>query len=218
MEKTSANGSMTDVAYDTIQNQIVTGALKSHELLSESEIARELNCGRTPVREALQRLKFEGFVEILPRRGILVTAVDVSKQLELLETRRPLENLVVTLACKRASDAQREEMRSLADRLESAIAEADRSRYLAINKAIHLLEAEAANNRFLQSQINVIHNLSRRFWFSFISDTHSFSKAAVCHADTLRAIADGDQEMAARHNSGLMDLLEAVTRQAIDQR
>lgn len=208
--------SLTQIAYDAIQHKIVTGELKSHNLLSESELSRELNCGRTPVREALHRLQFEGFVEVLPRRGILVTSMDVSSQLELLEARRPLETLAVKLAAMRATREQRDQMRVLADELEQAIADEDRANYLEINRAIHKLEAKATGNRFLQSQIEVIHNLSRRFWYSFISDPASFSRAAIFHAETLRAIADNDQDRAVEQTEKLMSLLEKVTRQALD--
>lgn len=215
MAKEQMETSLTETAHDQIQNMIVTGALTPRQLLSESELARELGCGRTPVREALQRLEFEGFVEILPRRGILVTAVDVNLQLELLETRRPLENLMVTLAARRATDSQREKMRDLAEKLEIAVAENDRQNYLAINKSIHKLQASATHNRFLQSQLNFIHNLSRRFWYSFITDTQSFSKAATFHSATLRAIADREGEIAVQHNNALIGLLDSVTRDAI---
>ncbi|WP_197918689.1 GntR family transcriptional regulator [Thiosulfatihalobacter marinus] len=214
-KKISTDRSLTDIAYDAIQRMIVTGALGPHQLISESELGRELDCGRTPIREALQRLKFEGFVEVLPRRGILVTAADVNGQLELLEMRRPLERLVVKLAAKRAKPDQRQAMRHLADELEQAIQKNDIDRYLDINKLIHQIQAEATGNRFLKSQITIVHNQSRRFWYSSISDTESFSIAAKHHAETLRAIADGDEEDAILHNQDLLDCLEKVTRDAI---
>ncbi len=206
---------MTDAAYDIIQRMIVTGEIRPHQLISESELGRSLNCGRTPIREALQRLKFEGFVEVLPRRGILVTAADVTGQLELLEMRRPLEKLVVTLAAKRAKPAQRQEMLRLADQLEQAIAQTDISRYLDINKLIHEIQAEATGNRFLTSQITVVHNLSRRFWYAFITDNTRFEDAAAHHAATLRCIAAGEGEAATVHSQALLDLLEKATRDAI---
>lgn len=210
--------SLTDIAYDAIQNMIVTGELAAHQLISESELGRELNCGRTPIREALQRLKFEGFVNVMPRRGILVTAADVTGQLDLLEMRRPLEELVVRLASRRATSDQREIMLKLADELEKAVSESDIGRYLEINKDIHLIQSESVKNRFLKNQIFVVHNLSRRFWYSFISSTDSFSTAAVHHAETLRAIADKDEDRAVKHNQSLLNLLESVTRSAIDNR
>ncbi|MBM1633990.1 GntR family transcriptional regulator [Sulfitobacter mediterraneus] len=207
--------SLTDIAYDAIQKMIVTGRLGTHQLISESELGRELGCGRTPVREALQRLKFEGFVEVLPRRGILVTAADVTGQLELLEMRRPLEKLVVSLAAKRAKPKQKQAMLHLADELERAIKENDIEHYLDINKMIHEIQAEATGNRFLKNQITVVHNLSRRFWYASISDTDSFSIAAKHHAATLRAIAAGDETGAMESNCALLDCLEKATKDSI---
>lgn len=210
--------SSSDEAYAKIQSLIVVGDLPAYALISESDLTRRTGCGRTPVREALQRLKFEGFVEVLPRRGILVTPIDINRQLELLEARRPLEELMVSLAAVRATDDQRAQMRELADKLEAAINHKDRQAYLAINRAIHTLEAESAHNRYLERQIEVIHSLSRRFWYSFIADTESFSKAAKHHAATLRAIAEGDPNAAKAACFDLLDLLETISRRAIEDR
>lgn len=216
--KEDAPVSSAERAYSEIQRMIVTGELTAYELLSENDLTRRTNCGRTPVREALQRLKFEGFVAILPRRGIMVTPVDITRQLELLETRRPLEELMVTLAALRASDVQRTEMRRLADELERSIAARDRDNYLTINQAIHRIEAEASQNRYLARQIDMLHGLSRRFWYSSIADTDSFARAAVHHAGTLRAIAAGDAAQARAQCQLLLDLLEDVSRKAIQDR
>lgn len=210
--------SSSEEAYAKIQSLIVVGELPAYSLISESDLTRRTGCGRTPVREALQRLKFEGFVDVLPRRGILVTPVDINHQLELLETRRPLEELMVSLAAERATDDQRAQMRQLADKLEAAISHKDRQTYLTINRAIHALEAEAAHNRYLLRQIETIHSLSRRFWYSFIADTDSFSRAAEHHAATLRAIADGDPNAAKAACHALLNLLETVSRRAIEGR
>lgn len=215
---TGARVSSADLAYAEIQRMIVTGDLPAYELLSESDLALRIGCGRTPVREALQRLRFEGFVSILPRRGIMVTPVDITRQLELLETRRPIEELMVSLAALRATDDQRTQMRRLADDLEKAIAARDRDQYLIINQAIHEIEAEATQNRYLVRQIDILHSLSRRFWYSFINDTDSFARAAVHHAATLRSIAAGEAENAREHCNLLLDLLEAVSQKAIQDR
>lgn len=218
MTKKAQDQSSADEAYDEIQRLIVIGALPAYELLSEGDLVRRTDCGRTPVREALQRLKFEGFVEVLPRRGVMVTPVDITRQLELLETRRPCEILMVTLAARRASDAQRERMRTLADDLEAAVAATDRDRYLELNKETHVLEAQATHNRYLIRQMTLLHSLSRQFWYSFISDTKSFSQAAELHGRILRAVADGDPAAAKTECLALLDLLEQVSRKAIEDR
>jgi DNA-binding GntR family transcriptional regulator len=218
MAKGELERSSADEAYDEIQRLIVIGALSAYELLSEGDLVRRTGCGRTPVREALQRLKFEGFVDVLPRRGIMVTPVDITRQLELLETRRPCEVLMVSLAAHRATDAQRERMRELADELEAAVSGTDRDKYLELNKETHVLEAQATHNQFLIRQMTLLHSLSRRFWYSFIADTKSFSQAAKLHGRTLRAVADGEPVEAQAECLALLDLLEQVSRSALEDR
>lgn len=209
---------LSEMAYERIENMIVTGALRPNSMISENELSKELGCGRAPVREALQRLRSIGFVEVLPRRGVLVTPVDVRTQLELLEVRRPLEELMVRSAARRASADERVQMKLLADQLDEAVRTEDRRRYFDINRRTHLIEAEAAKNVVLKNSIAVIHSLSRRFWYALITDTKSFSEAAVWHMQVLRAIADGDAEQAALGARKLIDFLEAVTRATIEDR
>lgn len=216
--RSDAPTSSAEQAYAEIQRLIITGQIPAYELLSENDLTRRTGCGRTPVREALQRLKFEDFVTILPRRGIMVTPVDITRQLELLEARRPLEEMMVSLAALRATEDQRETMRRLADELEQAIAAKDRDRYLEINRAIHRIEAEATQNRYIVRQMELLHGLSRRFWYSFINDTGSFSSAAVHHARTLRAIASGEPDVARAECRALLDLLETISQKAINDR
>jgi DNA-binding GntR family transcriptional regulator len=208
---------ISETAYLAIQHLIVTGRLRPGSMISENELREELSCGRTPIREALQRLKIEGFVEIHPRRGVLVTTIDIRQQLELLELRRSLEELMVRLAARRATAEQREQMRQLANELEAAVLRDDREKYLGINRATHQIEAEAARNAMLIKTIGQVHTMSRRFWYSFITASDSFADAAGLHCNVLRAIAAGDGDAAAANAQLLMDYLERVTRDAIER-
>ncbi|MDP2779290.1 GntR family transcriptional regulator, partial [Devosia sp.] len=150
---------ISEVAYSAIQNLIVTGRLRPGSMISENDLREELNCGRTPIREALQRLKLEGFVEIHPRRGALVTTIDIRQQLELLEVRRPLENLMVRLAARRATPDEGQSMRQLADEMDAAVQRDDRDKYLGINRAIHEIEAQATKNVMLIKMIRQVHTM-----------------------------------------------------------
>lgn len=217
-EARDARPSRMGEAYEAIERMIVTGELRPEAMISEGELMRALDLGRTPVRDALQRLHHEGLVEIRPRRGVVVAPADMVRQLELLEMRRPLEALMVGLAARRATAEQRERMRALALDIEAAVAADDRARYLDINRAIHEIEARASGNRFLERQMGLVHKQSRRFWYSFITDTVSFSEAAAHHARTLRGIAEGGVEDAQRGCEALLDLLEDVTQSALRDR
>ena len=201
-----------------IEEMIVTRQLRPATMISENQLSEQLGCGRTPIREALQRLKFEGYVEIHPRRGVLVAPIDVVKQLELLEVRRPLETLVVRLAAVRAVERERSEMLLLGEEIRAAAAQAEAVRYLHATRAIHQAEARAARNSVLASSLGVIHGLSRRFWYAYLDETGGFPENSEIHARTLAAIVAGDAEAAAASADRLVDHLEQLTRRALERR
>ncbi|MGD9511666.1 MAG: GntR family transcriptional regulator [Geminicoccaceae bacterium] len=209
--------SLSETAYRAIEELIVTQQLRPGSMISENGLREQLGCGRTPIREALQRLRFEGYVEIHPRRGVLVVPVDVLRQLELLEVRRPLERLVVRLAAERALPAEREEMRTLAAEIVAAAVAGDADRYLKATRTIHDTEARAAHNSALAVTIAGIHGQSRRFWYAQIEASGAFPEGSRIHAATLAAIADGNADAAAENADRLADHLERLTRGAFDR-
>ena len=90
----SKTESLTDRAYRELEEMIVTLQLEPNAVLSETALSQDLGIGRTPIREALQRLAREGLVMILPRKGILVSEINPRKQLLLLAVRREIERLL----------------------------------------------------------------------------------------------------------------------------
>src|SRR5262245_3708720 len=94
----AADASLTDRAYSRLEELIVTLQLAPGEVVSEAALADRLGIGRTPIREALHRLARERLVTILPRRGIIVSEINIGAQLRLLEVRREIERLVARSA------------------------------------------------------------------------------------------------------------------------
>ncbi|HEY1611618.1 MAG TPA: GntR family transcriptional regulator [Paraburkholderia sp.] len=205
-----------DYAYRRLEEMIVTRQLPPGSMVSETQLAQELEVGRTPVREALARLKHMGFVETHPRRGTLVSSVDVRLQLELLEVRRPLEELVVASACARATAAERETMEQLAVEIIDAAAAADVHRYFSANRNIHEIEVTAAHNSMLATTMQIIHAQSRRFWYVHVQQAGAFEEGAALHAAVMRAVAAGETKAAVVASKKLMQFLDRLTRSAID--
>jgi DNA-binding GntR family transcriptional regulator len=205
-----------DYAYRRLEEMIVTRQLPPGSMVSETQLAQELDIGRTPVREALARLKHMGFVETHPRRGTLVSSVDVRLQLELLEVRRPLEELVVASASVRATPAERETMTRLAVEIIEAAETGDVHRYFSANRAIHEAEVAAAHNSMLATTMQIIHAQSRRFWYVHVQQAGAFTEGAALHAAVMRAIAASDAKVAVAAAKKLMQFLDRLTRSAID--
>ena len=108
----AARETLTEQAYRLIEEQIVTLRLKPGDVLSEQMLSATFGIGRTPIREALQRLAREGLVTVLPRKGILVADLNPRSQLLVLEVRREIERLL-SRARRRTRDdnEQREQIR-----------------------------------------------------------------------------------------------------------
>ena len=102
--RAASGETLTEQAYRAIEEQIVTLRLKPGEVLSEQMLSATFEIGRTPIREALQRLAREGLVTILPRKGILVSDINPRNQLLVLEVRRELERLLSRAGAERATD------------------------------------------------------------------------------------------------------------------
>src|ERR1700733_1598478 len=94
---------LTEKAYRALEEEIVTLRIPPGTLVSEAILSRRLGVGRTPVREALQRLAREWLVVIMPRRGIVVSDIDPVRQLRLLEARREVERFLAHSAARRAT-------------------------------------------------------------------------------------------------------------------
>ena len=112
--------SLTDRAYAVIEEMIVTLQFKPGAVLSATALSKRLEIGRTPIREALQRLSREGLVVILPRKGILVSEINPRSQLLLLEVRRELERLLARTGSIRCTEDERRQFFDIADGMEQA--------------------------------------------------------------------------------------------------
>ena len=74
--------------YEEIQRRIVSGRLQQGDRLFEDQLAHELDVSRNPIREALQALESEGFVELEPRRGARVAVISAERANESVRTAR----------------------------------------------------------------------------------------------------------------------------------
>jgi DNA-binding GntR family transcriptional regulator len=207
--------SLTDRAYAEIEEMIITLKLAPGSAVSESDLSAHLGIGRTPIREALQRLARERLVSIFPRRGIIVTDINVASQLRLLEVRRELERLIARSAARRATDDERDRFRALAAAFEAASKANDDVTFMRIDRDFNVLCSAASHNEFAAGAMSLMHSLSRRFWYLHYKQAADMPLTAKLHADIARAIAAGDEERAAKASDRLLNLIEKFTRSTV---
>lgn len=195
---------------------MVTLRLAPGAAVSEQELAARLGIGRTPIREALQRLAREGLVAILPRRGILVSGIDVKRQLRLLEVRRELERLIARSAARRATDEERARFKEVARQFEESARVNDDVAFMRTDREFNELCSGASHNEFAAGAMSLMHSLSRRFWYIHYKQSADMPLTAKLHANIARAIARGDEEAAAAASDKLLDAIEKFTRDTTD--
>lgn len=208
--------SLTDQAYAKLEELIVTLELAPGEVVSEAALSEQLGIGRTPIREALHRLARERLVNILPRRGIVVSEINVGAQLRLLEVRREIERLVARSAARRASEGERTAFSALAKGFEAAAKSNDETAFMRTDRAFNELCLVAAHNEYASGAMLLMHSLSRRFWFIHYRQAADMPMAAKLHAAVARAIAKGEPRAAAAASDALVDYIETFTRSTAD--
>jgi DNA-binding GntR family transcriptional regulator len=183
--------------------------------VSEAMLSERLGIGRTPIREALQRLARERLVQILPRRGVIVSDINVKAQLRLLELRREVERLVARGAARRATDEERARFAELAKGFEQAARGGDDVAFLRIDREFNELCLRAARNEFAETAMTAMAALSRRFWYLHYKQAADMPVTATLHANIARAIARADAGAAAVASDALLDNIEAFTRSTV---
>lgn len=207
--------SLTERAYKELEELIVTLKLAPGQVLSEAGIAKHLGIGRTPVREALQQLAREGLVTILPRRGVIVSEINVRNQLELLRVRREVERLMARLAAERATQGEAQEFLRIAEAMRQAAEANDDIEFMRLDQQLNRLVAFACRNDYARRAMGLMQGLSRRFWYMHYKQASDLPLCARLHADLSEAIGEHKAEAAASACDRLTDYLEGFTRASL---
>ncbi len=197
--------SQSEEAYLRIRDRIVCLEMAPGSVVQEARLRAELEIGRTPIREALQRLALENLVRSVPHRGTFVTAVNITDLARITEVRVTLEGRAARLAAERAGATDKAAMRELLEGLEESGA-TDQQELMRLDQQIHRAIYRAARNSFLESTLERYFNLSLRLWFMVIDRGVRLREAVAEHAALLRAVLAGDgtlaEESMQRHVTG----------------
>lgn len=134
-------------------------------LLNETELKEVLGIGRTPIREALQRLALENFVVILPRRGTMVADVNLSDLQKISEVRLELETFAARLASERARPEDLSAFDELLALIESISDNDDHHRLIELDQRFHQIVAQASGNEFLAGELVGLYDHVIRHWY-----------------------------------------------------
>ncbi|MGI9538678.1 MAG: GntR family transcriptional regulator, partial [Miltoncostaeaceae bacterium] len=177
-------------AYRLLVRMITQLEAAPGSLLVEKELMAKLGIGRTPIREALQRLSSEGLVVHQPNRGMFVAEIGANSVQHIYEFRAIIDRHLVRLAAERARAPQRQAFDALPPAFEQAIATDDMDRYVELDRRFYAVLAEAAENVYLAEVIPRIFNLHLRLFFYISARGRGWQDVASAHTAMTREVAD----------------------------
>ncbi|GAA4911752.1 GntR family transcriptional regulator [Streptomonospora salina] len=187
---------LRESVYETLLNLIITRELPPGRHLVESELAEQLGVSRQPVREALQRLSNEAWVDLRPGYGAFVHTPTESEADQLLAVRAVLETEAARLAARSAGPDRVEHLRDLWRAGVDAVADADVDSVVTANADFHRGVIEASGNRVL-AELAAQVDRRVRWYYAPIARSRGMASWDE-HAGIIDAVQAGSPEEAAR--------------------
>ena len=186
---------LRDVVFNTLRDAILTGKLVPGERLMENQLADKLGVSRTPVREALRMLELENLVELVPRKGAQVLDMSEKDITNILEVRSALEGLATSVACKKMSKEDLQQLKNLEVDFEKAVADNDVEHFVDIDEDFHdLIFAATENDKLINIFRNLRIQLYRYRMAQAKNNETSMSTIVAHHRSIIRAIENHDAE------------------------
>lgn len=212
----AAKKSLADVAYERLRDRLLMLDIKPGDPLNDDQLAKELEVGRTPVREALKRLELDRLVITYPRRGTFATRVEVTDLAFISEIRAQLEPLAAARAARVASAATKERLRDVMRAVEDFdVSAASVVETLRLDASVHRGIYAAAANPHLEDILIRYDNLATRIWCMVLDRLPDLEHHVREHLDLLRAVIDGNEERAAELARDHVSGFEHAVRQAL---
>ncbi len=197
--------SQSEEAYQRLLERIVSLEMRPGSVVNEARLREELKIGRTPIREALQRLARENLVRSIPHRGTFVTDVNITDLARITEVRIVLEAHAARLAAEKLTRQDRHAIAEVLELLRRGYV-TDQRDLMQLDQQIHRLIYRTAHNPFLEATLDRYFNLSLRLWYLVLDREVRLREAVDEHVELLRAILAGEGERAEdimrRHVSG----------------
>jgi DNA-binding GntR family transcriptional regulator len=180
--------------YDHLREQLLSGEIPPHHHLIENKIANEIGTSRTPVREALHSLEFEGLIESIPRVGYVVKPINEAEVEEICEIRVAIEGVGARWAMGKAPQKLIEELKKNISVSEEMAIHGDPKKFIDLDAQFHEVIAGLSGSKRLQELAQTLRRHMLRYRIQSIYLMDNVLRAIDGHKGILEAIEKGDLE------------------------
>ena len=187
---------LRDVVFNTLRRAILKGELKPGERLMEITLADKLGVSRTPIREAIRKLELEGLVVMAPRKGAKVASITERDLNDVLEVRKGMEVLAISLACKRITGEELEKLETIEQSFQKLIESGNLTELAEMDVKFHDTIYQATNNQRLVQLLNNLREQMYRYRMEYLKDIAVRRTLAEEHKAICRALRERDEQQA----------------------
>jgi DNA-binding GntR family transcriptional regulator len=177
-----------------LRQLILTLELEPGLAISEASLMKQYGWGRTPLREAIQRLAEQSLLQIIPRQGVVVTALSVFDFAEMMDAMSMVIEPAAALACKRLTADELDQLEGVVDASESAAQDGDFVKVSQLDFEFHRLLADATGNRHLSRYLLHLHQVATRFNFAAWKRDRNAAPSIAEHRQILEIMRQRDVE------------------------
>ena len=190
--KTTKKQNLKLQAYTILKNKLVECEYAPGSMLNEAQIATELGFSRTPIREAISILEMEGFVTIVPKKGILVTDILLSDIVQIFQARMEIEPVTLKMGGPYMPKEEIQEWIHIFESEESSVSQGYKT-----DTAMHLAIISHCNNAYIIDMMKKIFDKNTRIIVSSTENKAHLQEARKEHLEILHYLLDEDYELAA---------------------
>lgn len=203
---TETTGSQSHLAYLRLESLIVTLQLAPGSMVTEKELIALAGFGRTPVREAIQKLEWQGLIAVRPRAGLQITALNPRHTAMIYETRRQLEPLAARQMADHVDADAREALIACAKTMTEYSVTGDKAGFLGADKAFDEIMERICPNPFITQALSALQTHARRYWFH-AADGSALHASVDLHVKVIRALLQTDAGAA---ETAMRDLIDGM--------
>lgn len=208
---------LRDVVFNTLRRAILKGELKPWERLMEITLADKLGVSRTPIREAIRKLELEGLVVMAPRKGAKVASITERDLNDVLEVRKGMEVLAISLACKRITGEELEKLETIEQSFQKLIESGNLTELAEMDVKFHDTIYQATNNQRLVQLLNNLREQMYRYRMEYLKDIAVRRTLAEEHKAICRALRERDEQQAEQYVSIHIDNQQKAIIRSLNQ-
>jgi DNA-binding GntR family transcriptional regulator len=188
----------SDRVEEELRQLILTLELEPGTAISEASLMKQYSWGRTPLREAIQRLAEQSLLQIVPHQGVVVTSLSVFDFAEMMDAMSMVIGPAAALACQRLTDDNIDQLDKIVNASEKAAQERDFVRVSQLDYKFHRILAEATGNRHLSRYLLHLHQVATRFNFAAWKRDRNANPSIEEHRQIVDILRQRDVEGAKR--------------------